>query len=326
MCNIWQNDGSGEMSLNEWERVMDDEIFQEIKALTLSGGEPVLTKNFEEKVKVIVKAMPQLKKINIITNGFSQDLILEKAQFLLDFCQQKEIELSVSVSLDGVADIHEKIRRIPNAFEKTYGTIKKLQQLQQDYDFQIGSGAVLMKQTIDKAGGFENWARQHNLNLNFQIVGFHDTFVNNLERKEELDFEERQGMDQFLDFLKQKSKPKSLFDFNAYYWADMHSFYKNGTDRSTPCPFLQDQFVLDCRGDVFYCLSEPAVGNVFKEERSVGQIYYDPKNLKIRKQRAKTACKRCNSGCNVNYALAKDLKKYGWYYLTGKLWRDKNVV
>ncbi|MEA2056532.1 MAG: hypothetical protein U9O78_02320, partial [Patescibacteria group bacterium] len=280
MCNIWQNDSSGEMSLKKWEQVMDDEIFQEIKVLTLSGGEPVLTKEFEDKVKVIVAAMPNLTKLNLITNGFAQNLVLEKVKFLLNFCQQKGIKLSVSISLDGVGQTHEEIRRIPNAFEKTYGTIKKLQQLQRDCDFQMGSGAVLMKQTIDKAVEFESWARKHDINLNFQIVGFHDTFVNNLERKEELDFEKRQGMDQFLDFLKQKSKPRSLFDFNAYYWADMHSFYKNGTDRTTPCPFSKDQFVIDCRGDVFYCLSEPAVGNVFKEESSVGQIYYDPKNLK----------------------------------------------
>lgn len=323
MCNIWQNDGKGEMTIKQWKKAMDDPIFTRITTLTLSGGEPVLTKDFNKKVRVIVAAMPSLKKVNLITNGFAQKLILQKVNFLLNLGKKKNFELGVSISLDGVGKTHEVTRGISNAFEKTYSTIKKLQQLQKKHDFCIGSGAVLMKQTIDEVDSFQEWAKNHNLDLNFQIVGFHNTFVNNLDRKKELDFKQDQGMRNFLRFLKLKAKPISIFDFNAYYWADMYSFYKRGTKRTTPCPFLKDQFVLDCKGDVFYCLSEPAIGNIFKDKKSVGQIYFDLRNLKIRKQRSQTACLKCNSGCNVNYALAKDLKKYVWYYLTGKLWDPK---
>jgi hypothetical protein len=86
---------------------------------------------------------------------------------------------------------------------------------------------------------------------------------------------------------------------------------------------LKDDFVIDSLGDVYYCLSVQPIGNFIKEKRSVGEIYSDPKNISFRKNLPKTACKNCNSGCNVTQGIAFDAKRYIWYKLIGRLWPGK---
>jgi hypothetical protein len=95
--------------------------------------------------------------------------------------------------------------------------------------------------------------------------------------------------------------------------------YKNGTVRTTPCSFLKDDFCIDSFGGVYYCFSASAIVNVLKESRKIGEIYFDPTNQEKRKKFTTTVCRKCNSGCNVYYAVAWDLKKWLWYLMTGKL-------
>jgi radical SAM protein with 4Fe4S-binding SPASM domain len=106
-----------------------------------------------------------------------------------------------------------------------------------------------------------------------------------------------------------------------YYWEDMIQMYRDGAVRTTPCSFLKDDFVIDSLGDVYYCLSVRPIGNFVKENRLVGEIYYDQKNISFRQNLSKNACRNCNSGCNTSNAIAFDVKKYIWYKITGKLWR-----
>ena len=88
------------------------------------------------------------------------------------------------------------------------------------------------------------WFEKNKIPMSFQIVGFHDTFVNNLETQQDLDFVKKQKI-QLVKALKKLSKPKSLGDFSAYYWRDLLGMYRDGKPRTTPCPFQKDQFVLD---------------------------------------------------------------------------------
>jgi hypothetical protein len=94
--------------------------------------------------------------------------------------------------------------------------------------------------------------------------------------------------------------------------------YKEKNPRTTPCPFLLDAFSLDSLGDVYYCLSQRKIGNC-RYGKSVSDIYYDKRNIDYRKRMANNFCLRCNSGCFVTSAIAKDFKKILWYFLTDKL-------
>jgi len=309
-----------ELTIKEWKRIMKDPIFLGIKRLNLAGGEPILHPNLEELVKVFLASMPKLTFLGLVTNGFLPEKTVFAVERLALLAKARGIDFSVSVSLDGIGKMHERVRGIPYAFEKTSNTILSLKKISKKYNFHLGVGGVVFRENLYKIKEVEDWCDKHQIPFNYQIIGFHETYVQNLKEKEKLDFQEgdRQYLLSLFKELAGKRSFKDLRSFRkAYYFEDMYKMYQGGW-RTTPCPFVLDAFVLDSFGDVYYCLSEEKIGNC-REGKTVSEIYYDTKNLELREKRAKTVCLKCNSGCFVTSGIAKDFKKLVWFFLTGKL-------
>jgi len=316
MCNIWQLKPTKELSLEEFDRILQDDIFRGIERLTLAGGEPSLRRDLVDLVRLFIARMPRLYALSMVTNGFLPDRIIELVEAILDLCQPRGIQLSVSVSIDGVGPLHEEIRGVPGGFTRVEQTIAGLQALQKTRPFWLGSAMVLMRQNLHEARRYRDWCLEHNLPPGFQIVGFHDTYVANPENQARVDFTPDQ-LDELYRFIAELAGERSLRNTMAYYWDDVLHMYRDGEARSTPCPFNTDSFVLDALGDVYYCLSTEKIGNVFSDG-SVSQIYYHPKNLARRQMMKSQDCVRCNSGCFVGVGLKKDFKRYFWFLLTGQ--------
>jgi MoaA/NifB/PqqE/SkfB family radical SAM enzyme len=316
MCNIWQMKPKKELGFKEWKEIMKDPIFDGIESLTVSGGEAILHPEFTKNVSLFINSMPRLYELNLITNGFLTNKVVCEVREISKFCQEKHITFSVSVSIDGVGKVHEKVRRIPGAFLKLKKTLVELNKLKDAYGFNLGCSTVILRQNLDEVEKVAEWAKKQGIVHSFQIVGFHETFVNNLESEEDIGFRE-ENREQLVKLLTKLSQDRSSL-FKSYYWKDILEMYTKNSDRSTPCPFLQDQFVIDSLGDVYYCLSESKVGN-FLGKKTISQIYFDPKNLERRKRMWSTVCRKCNSGCDVETALKKDGVRYLRYRLTGKL-------
>ncbi len=322
MCNIWKMKPKNELTLKEWQRVLKDPVFKTIEDCSLTGGELSLNSNLLEIVETIISEMPKLKKISLTSNGFATQLIVKRVTELAKICNRNNINLSVGISIDGVGKMHEKIRRIPNAFEKATKTLFELKKLSKKYKFWVGSYSLILRQNLSEVEKMEKWYKKNNVAGSFQIVGFHDTYVDNLDTKDKVSFrkEERRQLE---SFMKERSKPKSWRDFKSYYWRDLLSMYRDKKPRTTPCPFQKDQFAVDSFGDVYNCFSSPKIGNCRKGE-SIGKILFSKKNLLFKKQMLNSSCLKCNSGCNVEWSVSRDLKKYLWFRITGKPWYGFN--
>jgi len=120
MCGQWGREGvtkkqgaqyiSRELSLQELKAIIDDVAFFRPN-ITLFGGEPLLYQGCIEIIKYVKQ-----KGIHclIITNGY---LLEESAQDIVDSGLDE-----LNVSLDGAADLHDRIRGMPGLFNKiTWG-------------------------------------------------------------------------------------------------------------------------------------------------------------------------------------------------------------
>jgi MoaA/NifB/PqqE/SkfB family radical SAM enzyme len=331
MCNIWQMEDRPEMDLAQFSHVLKDPLFDGIEQLTLAGGEPSLRPDLVPLTELFVNRMAHLRSLTLVTNGLAVERILAHSRAMLKLCTEHDINLNVSVSLDGVGGVHDEMRNVPGAFARVEKCLSGLKELQSERrgSFWLGVGCVITRKNLHRLRELQAWCDERGIEVGFQLVGFHETYVANIEQRGELDFDQadREYLFQFLGDL---AADRSASNFMAYYWNDMLSMYRDGRSRQTPCPFAVDSFVLDAYGDIYYCLSERKIGNcLFAEQNEqstkseyqgagpCSAIYYDPKNLAFRKQMTRSSCLQCNSACFVNVGIKKDLKKYLCFLLMG---------
>lgn len=319
MCNIWKMKPKNELSLSEWKKIMKDPIFLGIKRLMIAGGEPILHPELIKLIKLYLNSMPRLQFLSLVTNGFLPQKTVAVVKTVTDLCKKRGISFSIAVSLDGIGKMHNLIRRIPNAFKKTSTTIMTLKSLQSKHNFGLGASCLICRKNLYHIRKVKAWCKKRNIPINFQLIGFHETYVQNIDQEKSLDFRKKDRK-YLYDLLEELANDRSLNDvrsfLRSYFWRDMLNLYKGGV-RTTPCPFLYDAFVLDSLGDVYYCLSEKQIGNC-RKGKNVSAIYYNHKNLARRRKMSKSVCLRCNSACFVTSAIAKDFKRLLWFYLMGK--------
>lgn len=120
MCNIWKiREHFGEITPQEFLNLPAD-----LEDINITGGEPFLRNDLLEIVRVMKNRCPKANLI-ISSNGFATDLIVSKTEEILKLMPN----LGIAISIDGMGEMHNKIRGIENGFEKATLTIKKLREI-----------------------------------------------------------------------------------------------------------------------------------------------------------------------------------------------------
>ena len=125
-CFYWR-------SLNQRDDLTVEEIFSlsrslgRIENLSLSGGEPFLRKEFSAICRQFIR-QNGVRQIYVPTNGWYTDKMLQQISLTLE---EPGLELfAVELSLDGMAEFHDRFRGLPRAFERAMDTYDALAELQ----------------------------------------------------------------------------------------------------------------------------------------------------------------------------------------------------
>jgi MoaA/NifB/PqqE/SkfB family radical SAM enzyme len=126
-CFYWR-------SLNRRDDLTKEEIFElsrslgRIENLNLSGGEPFLRKEFGEICRQFIRHN-KVRQIYVPTNGYYTD---KTVQQIGETLKENDLELFVAeLSLDGMAEFHDKFRVSPGSFGKAMRTYDALAELQE---------------------------------------------------------------------------------------------------------------------------------------------------------------------------------------------------
>lgn len=137
--------------------------------VTLSGGEPMLHKNFRDFLK---KCKEYDFSVNVLSNlTLLDDEIIHE--------MKSNPLLSVQVSLYSMnPDIHDEITQMKGSFEKTKSAILKL--IENDIPLQIN--CPIMKQNKDCYNDVIKWAQQYNIHAgdDFAIIARYNHTTQNL--------------------------------------------------------------------------------------------------------------------------------------------------
>ena len=105
MCDIWKKTESRELSVSDLERQLETRFGGlGVRWVVLTGGEPLLHSHLERLVAMLRK---ENIRITLLTTGL---LLKRHASMVASNVND------VIISLDGPPEIHDRIRRVPNAF------------------------------------------------------------------------------------------------------------------------------------------------------------------------------------------------------------------
>ena len=94
--------------------------------VNLTGGEPFARKEIVEIAKLYIKNTT-IQSIYVTTNASLPDRIENFAKNIIKF--NKDIELTIQISIDDLPSEHDKVRKIKNLFDNCVDTYRKLKKI-----------------------------------------------------------------------------------------------------------------------------------------------------------------------------------------------------
>ena len=306
-CNIWKtyrgNPGlvKEELSLSEIRDFFSDkEFFKHLDFFYLSGGEPFLRADLPDIVSCIHECKPTCF-VYIATNGFLTDRIVNATREILAFHPRLEI----GVSLDGINEMHDKIRGVKGAFKMARKTLFALRENFPNLHIQvtmtytpINLRHIPYVYDFCKKNGF--FPR-----ISLAIIS---SYFKNLEKEytfSRADIEELKAYFDVIrrDLIQEHGKFHSLSEL---FWLDGSiRFLMDPTIRPVPCYAGFVSFYMDPYGTVYPCYNLfEEMGNIRNEK--IRDIWFSKRSREIRKRILRKQCPNCWIAHEVGSSVSSD--------------------
>lgn len=309
MCNNWKwGNRKEDITLDALDKVMEGDFWNNVENLNISGGEPTTRNDLPEIVEMFHRRLPRMRKIGINTTGLTPSRAIPMLTRIVDFCGRNNLLISIRVSIDGVADVHDQVRNVKNGFDKASKTIEAMQELaSRSPHFQFGVASTIFAKNLDDAKNIQAWATSKNLDIVFNMLRFTDNMLHNRDLEETIGFGSRE--EQFMqEFFLDRVAEESILSGQAFMYLHYAEMIANGYKRTMPCPFQRQGLLLNPNGDLYYCENSKKLGNVL--ETPAADLYYAEANLADRETLKHETCPTCLSPCQVNVGAMKQVVPY----------------
>lgn len=287
MCGMRKLVSQKGFSSVELQKILSDPLFKKIVTVGVNGGEPFILPDINEYIRIIIETLPNLKNIFMISNGYFTDAILEKSEIIHNLCKLHGIRYNLSISLDGVGDMQNKMRGHKNAFVTTSKTIEKILKDPRKYCDSFGAICTITKINVYNIAELDTWAKMHNIPMSYNIATIHKRISNEDRYNDFSVFTDKRAQLMAAEFF----YSKFLENFSEQYFA--RYFVVKYNKRIAMCGHQRQVVTLTPNGAISYCATHSKeIGNAY--ERSAYSIFFDPENLKYREGLRKTHCVSCS--------------------------------
>jgi len=335
MCNIWKTGresgsvGKAELSKQEIINLLSDPIFADLVELDITGGEPHLRSDLLEIINGVlnlkVKQLKRLRSIIVTSNGFLTARILDSYRTILSANQDTGVDLVSVISLDGIGEIHDRIRGTPGAFNCVKETITGLMELRREYpQLIVGIKTTVLPFNIANLSEIYDFAAEKGLFHIISPVIFTECRFRNLDRMDKLALGQNELV-QLVDFYFRKELN------GCYFYALMRDYLVSGK-KQWLCSAMYNYAFVESDGAVYPCEIIPElVGNIRSQRFS--EIWRGLKAGEIRQKIDHNApCMTCHepgairySACAEGFSYYRFLKKLGRSGFR-RSWQDEGFV
>jgi radical SAM protein with 4Fe4S-binding SPASM domain len=145
------------------------QALKSIRHIDLTGGEPFIRKDLQRFISQLYH-LPAIELVTINTNGILTKKIASDAAAIIGGLKPHQ-RFSVSVSIDGIGDLHDTIRGVPDVFSKIDKTITALVALGNKHpQFTLRSNAVLQPANIHAIDNIKAYWEKNNISGSFSVI------------------------------------------------------------------------------------------------------------------------------------------------------------
>ena len=251
MCDIWKRGPTPELSPKDYERLPSS-----LREINVTGGEPLLREDLAEVILALKRRCPHVR-IVLSTNG----LLPERLHKVLPLVGP----ISLRVSIDGLGELHDRIRGVQGAYAKAIETLK----VARDYGIRdVGICATMSRHNAGVIGDIQGMARKQGVQFSFTVTHSSPVFFGDKHEEEPPADVAIRDMEQVRSRLFASRNPKDWF--KAYFVEGLIDV-ERGLPRPLRCRAGLDFFYLDAEGNLYPChLWDRKIGNI--REKSFDQI------------------------------------------------------
>jgi len=317
MCSNWRKRiNERELTLAEIRHIFGNSLFKSVEKFSISGGEPTLREDLAQVADTILDCCPQIREMVLQTNGLEPARAVQRVKEVLALPRLRKLEtFAISVSLDGYGDIHEKIRRVPHAFERATETIRKLKELQRTTPFYLCSTCVVQPLNLSGLVRMSDFGRELELPIIFSPVCVSDYLVDSADSKEALRLKGdrlKELKAVFEEHLKSRLMPSNL-----PFWQEYFSIAE-GKKRRLPCYLCHYCANVESDGMLWMCVADNSLVYGSALDTPVDKLWYSDKAKELRRKAEKNICPTCSICCDLAFAFRLEFFYYAGFLLQEK--------
>lgn len=298
MCNTWRIDKHAELTPAEIGATLAQ--LPGLTWLDVTGGEPFVRRDLEAVFDAILGATPALRILHFPTNGWFESRTVALCQKIRE--QRPEVELIVTVSVDGPREVHDRIRGMAGSFDRAIATVRALRSLD--------GVAVYVGTTVTP----ENNTHIDGLAavLAGEIPGFrpNEWHWNWFQESEQFfrnshlhEWTQREPEDLVRRHVARRGLPRSLVDVMELAFLVNLDAYRRGEPTGVTCQALRSACFVSPEGDVYPChVYDRPLGNV--RNQTFAELWAAPHVREARRDIERLACGGCFTPCEAYPALA----------------------
>ena len=256
---------------------------QDVEFVGLSGGELTLLDDFAERVDILVKSLKRIKTINVILNCV--DVVLTKTLIddLLAF--EKRVNVSVELSLDGLASIHDKNRGVIG----NYVNVLKIVGYLKMKNCSFRCACTITKENCLHVDSLLQYCNNNEIKIKFRLASFIDR-LSNADIAGVIDsFSDNEKYQLKLFFHKLLNTKKDVRQKNIY--INLLEKLSKNYSRRIKCPYWNRSVYIDSSGYLYVCAPCSRRLASLKEVKSVFVL---GRKLVLERIRLKLhSCKNC---------------------------------
>jgi len=304
MCDIWQiKDFSNELKTEEFLKLPAS-----LQDINISGGEPFLRPDLIQVIKNIKQACPQAKLI-FSSNGFATNLIEQKIKEILKI----DKNIGVSISIDGLAKVHEEIRGIENAFAKAIKTVDMLKKIGVK---EIKLAFTLTNDNLSEMKKVFNLSKELGVGYTMSAMQNSDVYFGN--KKNVLKQNQQDLKNAFTYVIKKllnSWRPKEWA--RAYYVYGLYKFLTGGL-RQLPIEAGHSHFFLDPTGIVYPSVVDAQNMKNIKDFTNFKELWCLEDNQIVRSKLKSGLAQQSWMICTARTAIKKHPFRVGLWVLKSK--------